>query len=67
MIAQPRKPLANIDRFYGSGVYALYYNGDFAAYRKISKREQPIYVGKVDPADPSAKMPGTKEIGLQIV
>lgn len=23
MVAQPRKPLENIDRFYGSGVYAL--------------------------------------------
>jgi hypothetical protein len=56
MIAQPRKPLANIERFYGSGVYALYYNGDFPAYREISKREQPIYVGKVDPADLSAKI-----------
>ena len=29
MVAQPRKPLAKIERFYGSGVYALYYTGDF--------------------------------------
>lgn len=55
MIAQPRKPLANIERFYGSGVYAIYYNGGFPAYRKISKREHPIYVGKADPADPTSK------------
>src|SRR6478672_7651043 len=27
MIAQARKPLANVERFYGSGVYAIYYNG----------------------------------------
>jgi Eco29kI-like restriction endonuclease len=55
MIAQPRKPLANIERFYGSGVYAIYYNGSFPAYSLISKREHPIYVGMADPEDPSSK------------
>ena len=55
MIAQPRKPLANVDRFYGSGVYAIYYNGEFPPYAAISKREHPIYVGKADPVDPASK------------
>jgi hypothetical protein len=55
MIAQPRKPLASVERFYGSGVYAIYYKGDFPAYAGISKREHPIYVGKADPASPAAK------------
>src|SRR3984885_2469389 len=55
MIAQDRKPLANVERFYGSGVYAIYYNGKFPAYKAISKREHPIYVGKADPADPASK------------
>lgn len=55
MIAQPRKPLASVERFYGSGVYAIYYNGDFPAYAGISKKEHPIYVGKADPADPASK------------
>ena len=55
MIAQDRKPLANVERFYGSGVYAIYYNGKFPAYQAISKREHPIYVGKADPADPASK------------
>jgi hypothetical protein len=55
LIAQPRKPLASVDRFYGSGVYAIYYNGNLAAYRPISKKEHPIYVGKADPADPASK------------
>lgn len=55
MIAQDRKPLANVERFYGSGVYAIYYNGKFPAYAKITKREHPIYVGKADPADQAAK------------
>ena len=55
MIAQDRKPLANVERFYGSGVYAIYYNGKFPAYKAISKKEHPIYVGKADPADPASK------------
>lgn len=55
MIAQERKPLAIVEKFYGSGVYAIYYNGPFKAYRGISKKEHPIYVGKADPADPASK------------
>jgi len=55
MIAQSRKPLANIEKFYGSGVYAIYYIGKFSPYKAISKREHPIYVGKADPADPASK------------
>ncbi len=57
MIAQQRRPLARVQRFYGSGIYAIYYKGDFAAYKAISNREHPIYVGKADPAAPSAKTP----------
>jgi len=55
MIAQTRRPLANVERFYGSGAYAIYYKGDFPAYAAISKREHPIYVGKADPAGPGSK------------
>jgi hypothetical protein len=55
MIAQERKLLANVEKFYGSGVYAIYYNGGFNAYKGISKKEHPIYVGKADPADPASK------------
>ncbi len=55
MIAQTRRPLASVERFYGSGVYAIYYAGAFPAYGAISKKEHPIYVGKADPADPASK------------
>jgi len=55
MIAQKRKALANVEKFYGSGVYAIYYNGGFPTYKAISRKENPIYVGKADPADPSSK------------
>lgn len=55
MIAQPRKPLSGVDKFYGSGVYAVYYNGEFPAYAAIANKEHPIYVGKADPENPAAK------------
>ena len=55
MIAQTRKPLMNVERSYGSGVYAIYYNGAFPAYEAISKKETPIYVGKADPANPKSR------------
>lgn len=51
LLEQPRHPLKTVGRFYGSGVYAIYYNGDFDAYRLISKKDHPLYVGKADPAD----------------
>ncbi|MGQ5263305.1 Eco29kI family restriction endonuclease [Micromonospora sp. ZYX-F-536] len=55
MIAQQRHPLMSVRPFYGSGVYALYYNGPFDAYSPISRTEQPIYVGKADPQVAEAK------------
>ncbi|MCY2931018.1 MAG: Eco29kI family restriction endonuclease [Planctomycetota bacterium] len=55
LLAQPRQPLAEIDRFYGSGVYAIYYRGDFDAYQIIAGAEIPIYVGKADPAEHGAE------------
>jgi len=48
--------------FDGAGIYALYYTGDFPAYRRIAERnrngqwEAPIYVGKAVP-------PGTRKGG----
>jgi hypothetical protein len=49
LISQQRYPLGSIDKFYGSGVYAIYYNGPAAIYSPISGTETPIYVGKADP------------------
>lgn len=34
------------DRFVGSGLYALYYRGDFDLYEPVSRSGVPIYVGK---------------------
>lgn len=48
-------PLADIDRFYGDGVYALFYCGDFPAYDELSDinfsdpGSFPIYIGKAGP------------------
>lgn len=58
LVAQKRHSLSRVPLFYGSGVYALYYKGaakPFAAYAPLMGKDHPIYVGKADPADPSAK------------
>lgn len=56
-LAQPRLSLEAIgdDRFYGAGVYGLYYTGNYAPYKPIVSKEHPIYVGKADPATQTAK------------
>ncbi|MDQ1815485.1 Eco29kI family restriction endonuclease [Massilia sp. CCM 9210] len=55
LVAQQRHPLARIPDFYGAGIYAIYYNGEFPPYASLTRREHPIYVGKADPDNPSAK------------
>jgi hypothetical protein len=57
LLEQQRYPLANIPKFHGSGVYAIYYTGDFDAYLPVSKSETPMYVGKADPASHGAVTP----------
>lgn len=59
LVGQERAPLAAVadNRFYGSGVYAIYYTGAFETYKRISRTEHPIYVGKADPAVPNARTP----------
>jgi hypothetical protein len=57
LIAQHRVPLRSVAPTYGSGVYAIYYNGDHPLYERISGTETPIYVGKADPADREASTP----------
>lgn len=57
MLEPPRQDLASLHRFYGSGVYALYYVGDHPAYEPIAGTETPIYAGKADPPTPLASTP----------
>lgn len=64
LMAQARHPLAEIPEFYGAGVYALYYNGPFAAYRPLAGTDHPIYVGKADPNQDAAK--GAVSQGLKL-
>jgi hypothetical protein len=48
-------PLDGIESFQGAGIYAIYYVGDFPAYKAIAKQNRegrflaPIYVGKAVP------------------
>jgi hypothetical protein len=57
LVAQTRLPLSKIARFYGSGVYAIYYNGSYASYTPIAKSETPIYVGQAAPSISNARTP----------
>jgi hypothetical protein len=53
-----KRPVVQLppDQFIGAGIYAIYYTGGFAAYRKIARtapsddKAMPIYVGKAVPA-----------------
>jgi Eco29kI restriction endonuclease len=57
LVAQDRHPLSEIPKFYGSGVYAIYYKGKFPAYQPISGTETPIYVGQAAPTMSNARTP----------
>ena len=55
LLAKPLGPLPPKEPFIGAGVYAIYYSGNFPAYKSVSlkakgRRETPIYVGKAIPA-----------------
>jgi hypothetical protein len=66
LVLQPLRPLGSVPKFYGSGVYALYYRGGFDAYRPISGTDQPIYVGKADPQDGNARTPEKQGTRLSV-
>lgn len=57
LITQPFVPLGDVRPEYGSGVYAIYYDGDHPLYRRIRGTETPIYVGKADPDSHDANTP----------
>jgi hypothetical protein len=56
LLARPVVTLPPSESFIGAGLYALYYTGDFPAYRRIAEQNShdawalPIYVGKAVPA-----------------
>jgi hypothetical protein len=57
LLVQKRRPLGSLPKFYGSGIYALYYRGSFDVYQPIVGTETPIYLGKADPAQQQATTP----------
>lgn len=60
LMAQPRRPMADLPGFYGAGVYAIYYKGEkqaFPAYAELTRADHPIYVGKADPDSATATTP----------
>jgi hypothetical protein len=56
LLARPITALPPPEPFVGAGLYALYYVGDFSAYRRIAEQNRqdvwamPIYVDKAVPA-----------------
>jgi hypothetical protein len=59
-----RVAMAELPRFWGSGVYAIYYSGKHPAYANIANKASPIYVGKAEPLVPDAKT--SEEQGRQL-
>jgi hypothetical protein len=54
IVEQEVCPLSELHAFIGAGIYAIYYNGNFARYKNITLRNkerfiQPIYAGKAIP------------------
>lgn len=54
LLGQPCTALPPTTRFYGAGIYAIYYHGSFSLYESVAQRNQhdcamPIYVGKAIP------------------
>jgi hypothetical protein len=64
LLVQPRHKLSEVPKFYGSGVYAIYYAGNFRAYSLITGTDKPIYVGKADPASHDAISPTSQGVRL---
>lgn len=64
LIAQERVPLDSVNAFYGSGVYAIYYNGPHPDYQPLVGTQHPIYVGKADPESAVARRPQEQGTGL---
>lgn len=60
-----RRSLSDVvsSKFYGSGVYAIFYDGDFEAYQPIVGTETPIYTGKSQPESASTT---PKEQGVKL-
>jgi len=52
LFKEPEQALASLEPFAGSGVYAIYYRGDFLGYAPLVKAADgsPIYVGKAVPS-----------------
>jgi hypothetical protein len=61
LLGGPDEPLPPPERFEGSGVYAIYYHGNFSGYAPLVKAADgsPIYVGK---AEPSGARKGTPHL-----
>jgi hypothetical protein len=49
LMAQPARPLSNLPKEMGSGIYALFYKGDLPFYAALKGGNVPVYVGSASP------------------
>ncbi|MDA8412492.1 MAG: Eco29kI family restriction endonuclease [Desulfobacteraceae bacterium] len=56
LLLQDKNALVDLrdNRFYGAGIYAIYFRGSFFAYSGLSNTETPIYIGSAEPANKMA-------------
>ncbi len=71
LMSRDAGPLPPLERFYGAGVYALFYDGDFSPYQhpriRSSDSTWPIYVGKAVPAGArTGTASGARSTGRQL-
>jgi len=69
-------PLQDVTKFYGNGVYALFYTGDYPAYKHLAEQNRrepgslPIYIGKSAPSnrkgDIDTKLVDTPDAGTAL-
>ncbi len=64
MTAQQRFSLEMAQPIYGSGIYALYFIGDYPLYSPIRGTETPIYIGQAAPGTQSARTPVEQGVRL---
>jgi hypothetical protein len=68
MLKEDVHPLGGLKPFEGAGIYAIYYVGDFEAYKPLAEKnrnkrfEMPIYVGE---AVPSGTRKGNVELDAE--
>jgi hypothetical protein len=66
LLEQELKRLDQVPKFYGAGIYVLYYYGSNSLYLPISGTGMPIYVGKAVPAGARKALTDDTKVGTPL-